>query len=73
MQYEFLGGSGILGAALDLDGQFEIDQNPITFGPIPPGFWADVASYSPVRVRILDPAKKLRSAWREVEVLEPRG
>ncbi|HEX5855150.1 MAG TPA: sulfatase [Thermoanaerobaculia bacterium] len=58
VEYEV--GSGVLSAK----GAFAIEETSIGFGPFPVAFWNDLAQYSPFRFRILDPAAKMRSAWR---------
>jgi choline-sulfatase len=44
-------------------GTFRLEQQRVVFGPFPHGFWDDVASYSPFRFRVLDPAGERRSPW----------
>jgi hypothetical protein len=58
VEYEV--GSGLLSAR----GAFAVEETSIGFGPFPVAFWNDLAQYSPFRFRILDPAAKMRSAWR---------
>ncbi len=56
-------------APLEIRGSFQVAQQRIVFGPVPHGFWNDVASYSPARVRIADAQNRRRSPWIEFEVL----
>ncbi len=56
-------------APLEIRGSFEVAQRRIVFGPVPHGFWNDVADYSPARIRIADAAGRQRSPWIEFEVL----
>ena len=66
VQYRLLGrGARLVGG---VDGAFQVEQRPLTFGPIPEGFWNDVASYSPIEVRVLDPAGRARTPWRRFDV-----
>lgn len=66
VQYRLLGrGARLVGG---VDGAFRVEQRPVTFGPIPEGFWNDVASYSPVEVRVLDPETPARTRWRRFDV-----
>ena len=51
-------------------GAFAVEQSRVVFGPVPEGFWNDVAAYSPIRIRIVDPAARRRSPWIEIEVAE---
>jgi hypothetical protein len=46
-----------------VEGSFEVEQDRVIFGPFPPGFWNELAGYSPFRFRILDPAGRERSPW----------
>ena len=57
------------GAPLEIQGSFQVAQRRIVFGPVPHGFWNDVATYSPARIRIADAARRRRSPWIEFEVL----
>ncbi len=65
-----LDGPGVLGlgALAEVSGAFPIEQERIVFGPVPQGFWNDIASYSPLRIRVLDPAGERRSPWRTYRV-----
>lgn len=66
VEYRLLGrGARLVGG---VDGAFRVEQRPVTFGPIPEGFWNDVASYSPVEVRVLDPHTRARTEWRRFDV-----
>ncbi len=56
-------------APLQLRGSFHVAQQRIVFGPVPHGFWNDVASYSPSSIRIADVGNRQRSPWIEFEVL----
>ena len=56
-------------APLEIRGSFEVAQQRVVFGPVPHGFWNDVASYSPARIRIADVPSRQRSPWIEFEVL----
>ena len=58
VEYEV--GSGLLSAK----GAFAVEETSIGFGPFPVAFWNDLARYGPFRFRILDPAARVRSAWR---------
>ncbi len=50
-------------------GAFQVAQKRVVFGPVPEGFWNDVATYSPSRIRIADSVNRKRSPWVEFEVL----
>ena len=54
---------------LEIQGSFQAMQSRIVFGPVPEGFWNDVATYSPSRIRIADAETRRRSPWIEFEVL----
>ncbi len=54
---------------LEIQGSFQVAQQRVMFGPVPHGFWNDVASYSPARIRIADDQNRQRSPWIEFEVL----
>ncbi len=56
-------------APLEIQGSFQVAQQRVAFGPVPHGFWNDVASYSPARIRIADAQNRQRSPWIEFEVL----
>ncbi len=56
-------------APRQIRGSFQVSQQRIVFGPVPEGFWNDVASYSPARIRIADADHRQRSSWIEFEVL----
>ena len=56
-------------APLEIRGSFQATQTRIVFGPVPQGFWSDVASYSPARIRIADAENRQRSPWIEFQVL----
>ncbi len=56
-------------APRQIRGSFQVMQRRIVFGPVPEGFWNDVATYSPSRIRIADAANRQRSSWVEFEVL----
>ncbi len=56
-------------APRQISGSFQAAQQRIVFGPVPEGFWNDVASYSPSRIRIADAENRQRSPWVEFEVL----
>ncbi len=56
-------------APLQIEGSFQVAQQRIVFGPVPHGFWNDVAGYSPSRIRIADADNRQRSPWIEFEVL----
>ena len=62
---EYRIGSGILSTS----GAFSLEDPWVSFGPFPVAFWNDLASYSPFRFRILDPAGQRRSAWREFQLV----
>ena len=62
IEYELLGG------VLPVRGAFPADQRRMEFGPLPVGFWNDLASYSPARLRVFDPRRQERSAWLRVEI-----
>jgi hypothetical protein len=72
---EWTGGGGPywleyhLGEGLtSLRGSFQLDQRRVVFGPVPQGFWNDLAVYSPFRVRIVDAGARERSPWVEFDV-----
>ncbi len=54
---------------LEIQGSFQVAQQRVMFGPVPHGFWNDVAIYSPSRIRIADDQNQQRSPWIEFEVL----
>ena len=54
---------------LQISGSFQVAQKRVVFGPVPEGFWNDVAMYSPSRIRIADAENRERSSWVEFEVL----
>ncbi len=56
-------------APLEISGSFQVSQQRVVFGPVPEGFWNDVATYSPSRIRIADAENRQRSPWVEFEVL----
>ncbi len=56
-------------APLQIQGSFQVAQQRVVFGPVPHGFWNDVASYSPSSIRIADAGNRQRSPWIEFEVL----
>ncbi len=56
-------------APLEIQGSFQVAQQRVVFGPVPHGFWNDVASYSPARIRIADAENRQRSPWIEFEVM----
>lgn len=51
-----------------LRGSFQLDQRRVVFGPVPQGFWNDLAGYSPFRIRIADAGRRERSPWVEFDV-----
>jgi hypothetical protein len=57
---------------LKTSGSFQVEQQRVVFGPIPQGFWNDLAGYSPFRIRLVDAENRRRSAWVEYRVL-PTG
>ncbi len=57
---------------LRTSGSFQVEQQRVVFGPVPQGFWNDLASYSPFRIRLVDAENQERSDWVEYEVL-PTG
>lgn len=72
---EWTGGDGpywleyhLGGGLVSLRGSFQLDQRQVVFGPVPQGFWNDLAVYSPFRIRIVDPGSRERSAWVEFDV-----
>ncbi len=65
LEYRLEGG---LGVVADVAGLFPLDQRGVVFGPVPKGFWNDLAAYSPFRVRVLDEAASMRSPWITFEV-----
>ncbi|HEV8267785.1 MAG TPA: sulfatase [Thermoanaerobaculia bacterium] len=67
VEYEV--GSGLLSAR----GAFPVEETSIAFGPFPVAFWNDLAGYSPFRFRILDPARKIRSAWHRFSLAATVG
>ncbi len=56
-------------APRQIRGSFQVAQQRIVFGPVPQGFWNDIATYSPSRIRIADSENRQRSSWIEFEVL----
>ena len=60
LEYRLEGGVGVVA---DVAGLFPLDQRGVVFGPVPQGFWNDLAAYSPFRVRVLDEQAKTRSPW----------
>ena len=56
------------GSLVDLNGSFQLDQNRVVFGPVPQGFWNDLAGYGPFRIRVVDASTRQRSAWLRFEV-----
>lgn len=65
---EYAAGSGLLSAK----GAFPLEETSIGFGPFPVAFWNDLASYSPFRFRVLDPAGRRRSPWRAFTLVPAR-
>lgn len=57
---------------LAVRGGFAVEQRRVVFGPIPQGYWNDLATYSPFRLRVVDARGKARSGWVEYEVVEAR-
>ena len=57
---------------LATSGSFQVEQRRVVFGPVPQGFWNDLAGYSPLRIRLVDAVNRERSAWVEYEVLPSR-
>ncbi|MBL8113369.1 MAG: sulfatase, partial [Acidobacteria bacterium] len=62
---EYSVGSGILSAR----GLFPVEGRSLAFGPFPVAFWNDLATYSPFRFRVVDPATRTRSAWQTFTVV----
>lgn len=58
-----------LGTTIPVTGSFRLEQQRVMFGPIPAGFWNDLASYSPFQIRVVDAERHLRSPWVRFEVL----
>ncbi|MEE8523430.1 MAG: PQQ-binding-like beta-propeller repeat protein, partial [Thermoanaerobaculia bacterium] len=58
---------------LRTSGSFQVEQQRVVFGPVPQGFWNDLAGYSPFRIRLVDAENRERSAWVEYEVLPTGG
>ncbi len=58
-----------------VEGKFALSQRGVVFGPVPEGFWNDLAGYSPYRIRILDEHARARSPWVTftVERVEPKN
>lgn len=54
-------------------GAFQVEQSRIVFGPLPEGFWNDLATYSPLRFRVADAESRSRSEWMELQVLPAGG
>lgn len=57
---------------LATSGSLQVEQQRVVFGPVPQGFWNDLAGYSPFRIRLVDTVNRERSRWTEYEVL-PSG
>ncbi len=57
---------------LRTSGSFQVEQQRVVFGPVPQGFWNDLAGYSPLRIRLVDAVNRERSPWVEYEVLPSR-
>lgn len=68
VEYRSLG-SRAIGAGL-VRGMFQVEQTRVDFGPVPPGYWNDLAIYSPFEIRVLDPNRELRSQWVRFEMEE---
>lgn len=60
------------GGLLTLEGSFRLDQHRVVFGPVPQGFWNDLAGYSPFRIRVVDVERRERSPWVELTVEKAR-
>ena len=57
---------------LRTSGSFQVEQQRVVFGPVPQGFWNDLAGYSPLFIRLVDAVHRERSAWVKYEVVASR-
>ncbi|RMH16668.1 MAG: hypothetical protein D6696_17700, partial [Acidobacteria bacterium] len=63
LEYRLVGPGTGLAVAGPVSGAFPLAQRRVVFGPVPRGFWNDLAAYGPYRVRVIDAAGRRRSPW----------
>lgn len=72
IEYRLGEGSAAVGGLADqfVVGSFYVEQQRVVFGPVPRGFWNDLALYSPFEIRLVDAENQERSQWVEFAVEE---